>query len=225
MSEVVLIVVAHSDDETISMAGTIVKHVSKGDKVFVISMTDGVSARDNAVMGDMENRKVSSDVASQELGFQWGDCYNFNDNAMDSYPLIEVVKAVEEAKLKYSPSLVYTHSGADLNIDHRVVANVVLTTFRPEPNEICKELRLFEVASATDFGTPSITGLFSPNLFINIANQWPDKERALKAYGAEMKECPHIRSIEGIRNLAKLRGNQVGYELAEAFEVIRKLES
>lgn len=224
MSEVVLVVVAHSDDESISMAGTIVKHISKGDKVFVVSMTDGVGAYDNVNIDMIKHRKISSDVASQELGFKWGDCYDFNDNAMDEYPLIEIVKAVEKAKLKYKPTLVYTHSGADLNVDHKVVANAVLTAFRPQPNEACKELRLFEVASATDYGNSSITGLFSPNLFINISNEWPYKERALKAYSAEMRDYPHSRSIEGIKNLANLRGNQIGYELAEAFEVIRKIE-
>jgi len=224
MNEVVLVVVAHFDDETISMGGTIVKHVSNDDKVFAISMTDGVSARDSADKSAKADRKTSSVSASQELGFEWGDCYNFNDNAMDSYPLIEVVKAIEKAKIKYKPSLVYTHSAADLNIDHRVVANAVLTAFRPQPDEICKELRLFEVASATDYGCPSITGLFSPNLFINIAEQWSYKESALKKYDTEMRKYPHIRSIEGIKNLAKHRGNQVGYELAEAFEVVRKLE-
>ena len=81
MSEKVLVVVAHSDDESISMAGTIVKHISKGDNVFVVSMTDGVGARDNADKDQITNRKLSSDVASKELGFQWGDCYNFNDTA------------------------------------------------------------------------------------------------------------------------------------------------
>ena len=86
-------------------------------------MTDGIGARDNADKDDIDHRKISSDEASKELGFQWGDCFNFNDNAMDKYPLIEVVKAVEKAKLKYKPTLVYTHSGADLNVDHRVVAN------------------------------------------------------------------------------------------------------
>ena len=168
MNEIVLIVVAHSDDETISMAGTIVKHVQKGDKVYVVSMTDGVGARDNVDTDQIRHRKTSSYLASKELGFQWAACHDFSDNAMDGYPLIEVVKAVEKAKFKYQPTLVYTHSGADLNVDHRVVANAVLTAFRPQPNEKCKELRLFEVASATDYGNQAITGSFTPNLFVNI---------------------------------------------------------
>ena len=224
MKEVVLIVIAHSDDESISMAGTIVKHVNKGDKVYVISMTDGVSGRNSSNKSDIIKRKNSSIKASALLGFEWGVCYDFKDNSMDSYPLLEIVKAVEKSKYKYRPTLVYTHSGADLNIDHRVVANAVLTAFRPHPKELCKEIRLFEVASATDYGNNNITGSFSPNLFIDISNEWSTKVKALKAYNNEMRDYPHSRSLKGIKHLANLRGNQVGYELAEAFEVIRKLE-
>ncbi len=224
MTDNVLVVAAHSDDETISMAGTIRKHVNRGDKVYVVSMTDGVGAREESNEGDVTQRKWSANEASKVLGFEWGDCYNFLDNSMDSHPLIEIVKAVEQAKIKYKPTLVYTHSGADLNIDHKVVANAVLTAFRPQPMELCREIRLFEVASATDYGNTALTGIFSPNLFVNIANTWDSKLKALNVYAAEMREYPHSRSIDGILNLAKIRGNQVGYELAEAFEVIRKLD-
>ena len=63
-----------------------------------------------------------------------------------------------------------------------------------------------------------------PNLYISIDKTWEYKLNALKAYSSEMRNFPHSRSIEAINNLAKLRGSQVGYSLAEAFEVIRKLE-
>ncbi|MDB4626544.1 PIG-L family deacetylase [bacterium] len=225
MTEIVLVVIAHSDDESISMAGTITRHVSRGDKIIVVSMTDGVGARGSAKIDDVNSRKVSADAASKELGFQWGECYDFNDNAMDAYPLIDVVKAVEKAKNEHKPTLVYTHSCADLNVDHRVVASAVLTAFRPQPSETCREIRLFEVASGTDYGNAAVTGSFIPNLFVDITNNWASKERALKAYSAEMRDYPHSRSVEGIKNLAKLRGNQIGRDMAEAFEVIRKIET
>ena len=224
MSKTILIVVAHSDDESISMAGTIRKHVKSADKVFVVSMTNGVGARENTNVQDIEQRRKASQSASQILGFEWAFCFDFQDNAMDSHPLLTVVQAVEKVKNIYNPSLVYTHSGADLNIDHRVTANAVLIAFRPQPNEACREIRLFETASATDYGNTAITGSFSPNLFVDITEEWTEKARALRAYSAEIHEYPHSRSLEGIKNLAKQRGNQVGCELAEAFEVIRKIE-
>eukprot|EP00011_Vannellida_sp_DIVA3-517-6-12_P010301 CAMPEP_0114628512 /NCGR_PEP_ID=MMETSP0168-20121206/12859_1 /TAXON_ID=95228 ORGANISM="Vannella sp., Strain DIVA3 517/6/12" /NCGR_SAMPLE_ID=MMETSP0168 /ASSEMBLY_ACC=CAM_ASM_000044 /LENGTH=44 /DNA_ID= /DNA_START= /DNA_END= /DNA_ORIENTATION= len=44
MKDIVLVVVAHPDDEAISMAGTIFKHTERGDSVVVMSMTDGVGS-------------------------------------------------------------------------------------------------------------------------------------------------------------------------------------
>ena len=224
MKKSVLIVVAHSDDESIGMGGTIRKHVDDGDFVNIISMTNGVGAREKASKEDVSRRKNSSKLASDILGFTWRECSNFKDNAMDSYPLLEIVNFIEKAKNKYKPSLVYTSSGADLNIDHRVVANAVLTAFRPQPGELCKEIRLFEIPSATDYGHPSLTGKFLPNLFISIKNTWEAKLKALKAYRQEMKPYPHSRSIDGVKTNAEYRGKQIGVALAEAFEVIRKLE-
>ena len=225
MNDIVLIVVAHSDDEAISMGGTIKKHVEKGDSVYVVSMTDGVGAREEKINDAAVKRNQASKKSSECLGFEWAENYNFSDNAMDSHSLLDIIKCVEKAKKKYNPSLVYTHSGADLNVDHRIVANAVLTAFRPQPDERCKEIRLFEVASATDYGNQALTGIFVPNLFIDISKTWEAKAAALNAYKSEMRDYPHSRSIEGIHNLAKLRGNQVGLIMAEAFQVIRKLDT
>ena len=85
--------------------------------------------------------------------------------------------------------------------------SLILTAFRPQPDEACKEIRLLEVASATDYGSYALTGSFTPNLFIEITNEWLQKAEALSAYSAEMKEYPHSRSLEAIKNLSKIRGN------------------
>ena len=219
----VLIVVAHTDDETIGMGGTIKKHINKGDDVFAISMTDGIGSRDSFEEKDILKRVKSSNLASEILGFKWIERFNFKDNMLDSEPLLEIIKSLEKFKKVIQPNLVYTHCGGDLNIDHRVVVNAVLTAFRPEPRDSCLEIRLFEISSATDFGNEFITGKFYPNLFEDITKTWVDKKKALLAYKEELRDSPHSRSLIGIENLAKLRGNQVGIEMAEAFQIIRKI--
>ena len=224
MTNSILIVVAHSDDETIGMGGTIKNHTSKGDNVFLISMTDGVSAWSNKSKNLVEERIKASEKASSILNFKWERRFSFPDNQMDNCSILEIVKSIEEVKFKIQPKIVYTHSSSDLNIDHGIVSRSVLTAFRPQPNEHCNEIRLFEVPSATDFGHEDITGNFKPNLFINISDSWPYKLKALNAYSSEMKIYPHTRSLESIKNLAKWRGNQVGLDLAEAFQVIRKID-
>lgn len=219
----ILVVVAHSDDEALGCGATIARHVFQGDNVSVISMTDGVGARDS---GDAEvlSRREAAKKSSQVLGFEWVAKGRFPDNALDSVPLIDLIKFIEAVKKERKPSLVYTHSSADLNIDHRRVCEAVLTAFRPQPDEVCQEVRCFETASATDYGHNSGACAFCPNLFINIEPFWVKKVAALEAYHLEMRAVPHSRSIEGLEVLAKLRGFQNGIPMAEAFEVLRKIE-
>ena len=223
-NDVVLVVVAHTDDETIGMGGTIKKHTEKGDEVIVMSMTNGVGSRDFCDKNDIDKRFKASDMASQILGFTWIERNNYPDNEMDTCSTLEIVKRIEKVKNKHNPSIVYFHSAADLNVDHRVLSSAVLTAFRPQPGDSCKELRVFEVPSATDFGHESIIGRFLPNLFIDISETWRHKMSALEGYSNEIREYPHTRSLEGIENLAKLRGSQNGLKMAEAFQIIRKIE-
>ena len=44
----VLVVVAHRDDEVLGCGGTIAKLVQENYKVYAISMTNGISSRDNS---------------------------------------------------------------------------------------------------------------------------------------------------------------------------------
>ena len=220
----VLVVVAHTDDEALGLGGTIAKHVENGDVVFGVSMTDGVMARGGQNEEGIKLRAQASINAGKILGLTWLEGGSFPDNAMDSVSLLAVAKIIEKAKSLVQPTLVYTHSSADLNVDHRVISQATLTAFRPQPNEVWQEIRAFEVASATDYGHRSITNSFYPNLYVDITGTWKKKLAALNEYQMEMRDAPHTRSFEGLENLAKHRGNQVGLYYAEAFEIIRKIE-
>ncbi|MBE3024363.1 PIG-L family deacetylase [Janthinobacterium sp. GW458P] len=220
----VLVVIAHTDDEALGLGGTIARHVENGDIVYAVSMTDGVGARGGENEEEIKIRTQASINAGKILGLTWIEGGSFPDNAMDTVPLLAVAKVIEKAKNTIKPTIVYTHSSADLNVDHRVVSQATLTAFRPQPNEVWQEIRTFEIASATDYGHRSITDLFYPNLYVDIKNTWKKKLAALEEYQMEMRDSPHTRSFEGLENLAKHRGNQVGLHYAEAFEIIRKIE-
>lgn len=220
----ILVVVAHTDDEALGLGGTIAKHVENGDIVYGISMTDGISARSGENEEGINFRAQASINAGKILGLTWIEGGSFPDNAMDTVPLLAVAKVIEKAKSLVKPTIIYTHSSADLNVDHRIVSQATLTAFRPQSNEIWQEIRVFEVASATDYGHKSITNLFYPNLYVDIKHTWAKKLAALNEYKMEMRDSPHTRSFEGLENLARHRGNQVGLYYAEAFEIIRKIE-
>ena len=97
----VLVCVAHSDDETFGCGGTIAKHVSKGDKVYCMSFTDGVSSRKNTKLSDIKKREVSKNKASKILGFKWIKTKTvFEDNKLSFNNLLDITKIIEISKKK-----------------------------------------------------------------------------------------------------------------------------
>lgn len=219
--KIVLVCVAHRDDETIGCGGTISKHVAKGDKVYCLSMTDGVSARVQKKGKDVKVRLKNSIKASKILGFNWINIdKNFDDNEMDKVSLLSVIKVIEKVKEKIQPDIIYTHYDKDLNIDHRIVSQAVLTAFRPMKDEKLEKIFFFEVLSATDYSSKS----FIPNYFNKIDKHWKKKNKALKAYGDEILKTKTSRNLNGVRNLAMYRGNFCGHQYAEAFKLIREID-
>ena len=219
----VLVIAAHPDDETIGCGGSLLRHASENDEIAVITLTNGVGSRKQAKEKDLIHREIAAEKAINILGANWIARGDFPDNAMDSVPLLEIVKFIEEIKNKYDPDIIYSHSPSDLNVDHKVVTSATLTSFRPQPGEKNSEIRLFEVPSATDYSIEELEGSFNPNLFINIENFWQSKLDALSCYDAEIREYPHSRSYKKIESLAQFRGSQSGLELAEAFALVRKI--
>lgn len=219
----VLVVVAHSDDETLGCGGTIRRLADEGHEVFAVSLTDGVGSR-GADESSAAARESASDRAAALLGFHWHARGSFPDNALDTCQLLALAQFVEAAKRAIRPGLVLTHSPADLNVDHQLAFRATLTAFRPQPGESCRELRCFEVLSSTEWSHPGLGTDFRPNCHVDITEQWQAKLAALEAYADEMRPWPHSRSLEHLDALARYRGGNVGFERAEAFEIIRRLE-
>lgn len=216
----VLVIVAHQDDETIGCGGTIYQHYLKGDQVFCLSFTDGVSARGFVNKKNLKIRQNSSIKASKILNFKWVENNQiFEDNKLDKYPLLDLIKVIEKAKSKIKPDIVYTHYFKDLNVDHNAVSMATITAFRPLKNEKCKEILFFEVPSSTDYSPHQ----FSPNYFIEISKYWEIKKRALLAYGSEIKDQKTSRDLNSLKTFYKFRGNSVGLKMCESFFIFKKL--
>ena len=220
----ILVIIAHPDDEVLGLGGTMAKHVSAGDRVCCISLTDGVGSRQLAGKFDEQSRKHAADKASKVIGFNWLAQLQFKDNELDSYSLLQIIQSFEKIALKIKPNIVYTHHPADLNIDHRIVCQAVLTVFRPNLAENAPEIRLVEIPSSSDFSCGVISPQFKPNLFVDIDAFSATKDEALFCYSEEMLPSPHPRSFEGVTILNRYRGAQVARKCAEAFEVVRKVE-
>ncbi|REL34815.1 PIG-L deacetylase family protein [Thalassotalea euphylliae] len=219
----VLVVAAHADDEVLGCAGTIAKHTANGDKVEVIFLTDGVSSRVDKV--DESVIVARRDAAAQSmkvLNVSAIHQADFPDNQLDTVPLLSVIHFIEPIIEQLKPQIVYTHFAHDLNIDHRICHQAVMTACRPQSGHGVKSIFSFEVLSSTEWNSPSLPS-FTPQYINNISDYWPQKERALHCYQKEMRQFPHSRSFECIEALATLRGATHGFAKAEAFFVERIL--
>lgn len=222
-SPYVLAVVAHPDDEALGCGGTLARHISAGDRVRIIFLADGEGARSAADNRDMEKRKAMAQKACAKLGVTELTFLDFPDNRMDSVPRLEIIQKLEEAVDKEIPDIIYTHHSGDLNIDHRIAHDVVLTAFRPTPECRVRVIRCFEVLSSTEWGSPRAAS-FVPDHFIDISRFIEAKMQALQAYEPEMRSFPHSRSLSHVEALARHRGSCVGLPCAEAFSTVRTIE-
>lgn len=220
MTRCVLVVAAHADDEALGCGGTIARHVEAGDRVDVVFVADGVSSRPGSGDDDLARRLQATERAQQILGITKSRFLGLPDNRLDSVPLLDIVQSLEAVIAELKPSIVYTHHVGDLNVDHRVTHQAVMTACRPLPSATVREILAFEVLSSTDWGS-SGGDPFIPNYFVDVSSMMSLKLRALEAYSMEMREPPHSRSIVHVAGLAQHRGHCVGVDAAEAFMVIR----
>jgi len=224
MSKKVLVVAAHPDDEVLGCGGTIARLANEGAQVSLLILGEGMTSRYAKREGGLGSKELQAlkkytAEATKVLGIKKTYLRDLPDNRFDSVDLLNIVKEIEKVKAEIRPDIVYTHHKGDLNIDHRITFDAVLTACRPINGETVKEIYSFEVPSSTEWGHPCS---FQPNTYVDISKTIETKTAAMKAYKSEIRDWPHPRSEEAIITLAKKRGCEAGLFFAESFELIRR---
>lgn len=225
---VALVIAAHPDDEVLGCGATIARLAEEGWEVHVVIMAEGATSRGKTrdptrykeELSELEN---CAKVANHILGSKSVKLLALPDNRMDGLELLDVVKLIEAEIKQHNPRIVFTHHAGDVNIDHAIIHNAVITACRPQPGHSVKTLLFFEVPSSTEW-RPAASGIqFSPNFFYDVTLFIDRKLDALNAYAREMREFPHSRSVKAAEYLAKWRGATIGCAAAEAFMLGRTI--
>ena len=223
-----LVIAAHPDDEVLGCGGTIARLSREGHCVYIAIMGEGITSRyarrNQAKYSLVKKLHKRSRQVAELLGAKDVFSFNLPDNRFDTVPLLDMVKKIEDLIERLKPSVVYTHHGGDLNIDHAIVYRATLTATRPVAGCPVRELFAYEVPSSTDWAFGQFAPAFRPNVFVDISATLERKIKAMQLYESEIRPFPHPRSPEALRSLAKWRGSIAGVSVAEAFELIRKIQ-
>ncbi len=225
----VLVVAAHPDDEILGCGGTMARLSREGHEVRIAIVAEGMSSRyaqrEDADQQQLKHLHARAQQAANKVGAKELVLCKLPDNRLDTVPLLDVVKLVEELITRFRPEAIYTHHPGDLNVDHGVVHRAVLTATRPVAGQWVREIYAFEVPSSTEWAFQRLEPVFRPSVFVDIAETLDTKLEALACYDTETRKFPHPRSAEALRAIAARWGSVAGLPAAEAFELIRSVRS
>lgn len=223
--ENILVVAAHPDDELLGVGGTVRRLSDEGKTVRAVIMAEGLTSRTATrhETGQSELLKLQEDAkrAAQEVGYKSIDFCGLPDNRLDTEGLLDIIKIVTKYIELYDPDTIFTHYRGDLNIDHRRTCEAVLTSCRPVGKYNVKRIYAFETPSSSEWNFGH-THPFFPNVYFDVSDTLEAKIRGMACYLTESAVYPHPRSPEALKALAQYRGSNVGFQLAEAFMLLRE---
>lgn len=226
----VMIVVAHPDDELLGLGATMNKLIEEyGILTHVIILGEGITSRSDK--RDVEKWESQLSIhrsnifnAQKAIGYNSVSIYDFPDNRFDTVPLLDIIKVIEKEKNLFLPNVIFTHHGGDVNIDHKLTFESVITACRPINSEVVKTIITFETPSGTEWRASSDPKHFVPNILFEVSEKNIDsKIRGMESYEFERRKYPHPRSPEALKILAQRWGISVGVDYAEAFCLIRSI--
>jgi len=214
----ILVIAPHPDDEVLGCGGTMAKHSRQGDEVHLCIVTKAYTPDWSKEF--IQNRTKEIEKSSNILGIKKVHFSDFPSVKLDTIPQKELYESFTRIVSEIKPDIMYIPHKGDINKDHRLVFESALMAARPF-NHKTKKVLSYETLSETEWG--QVIEPFVPNVYIDISETFSQKLEAMKVYGSELKQPPHPRSLEIIEALAKKRGSEVGFDLAEAFVLIREI--
>ena len=220
-NEKLLVIAPHSDDEILGCGGLISKVKKEGGKVYVLIFNLGFEKDDTK-----ESQEKRKNEVQEAMNVLKVDNYHLvhdqpdNNRDLDAEPLhslIEVIESTSNVSLeKIAPTIVAIPTIFSHHQDHVHVHRACIAALRPISTPISNIVLSYE---APEHSRWSASGVFEPNLFVEIDDVIENKILAFNKYRSQIR--PGGRDDDSIRNQAKYRGQEVGKNLCEAFYVHR----
>ncbi len=220
MTKNILVIAPHPDDEVLGCGATMAKYASAGHKVFVLVATRG--SKKLYADDRIENVRNEALRAHKVLGVTETFFLDFPAPELDTIPLYEISNNISKIISNINADILFLPHRGDIHNDHKVIFDAGLVAARPLQNCSVNEIFTYETVSETEWAMPIGSEVFIPNVYENIADFFYIKVQALECFKSQLREFPNPRSVKNLNALANYRGATVGFEMAEAFCLIRR---
>jgi len=223
----VLIIAPHSDDESLSLGGTICTVKAKGGEVRVIVAVAGdiVFWHNGRVEVPADQRVKELDGAMEYLGVDsWRVVFKERnlESRLDTIPIRELIYEFDKEIEKYRPGTLF-FPRKSYHQDHITVNQAAVAACRPNPDKfMCRRVIEYEYPGSmwNESGEENWA-----NFFVELSGEFLEKKiEAFQMHLSQQRKEDHVFSMETIRLWAKMRGRGVGAEYAEACRTWRWVE-
>jgi LmbE family N-acetylglucosaminyl deacetylase len=218
-----LVIAPHADDEVLGAGGLIARLRRNGCSVNVLfASVDGMKHYGLDRPTTVAERDSEIERVADLMGFQFEVLYHGRDliEKLDTVPQRDLVDAFEQAINRVRPDLLALPHGSDFDQDHIACFRAGFAAARPIPTTCGKHF----VPRVVTYEMPKLTWseqAFQPTLYVDITRDLEKKLAAIQLYVSQLRQPPHVRSLENVAALARLRGSESGVSFAEGFRVYR----
>ncbi len=195
----VLILSPHYDDESIGCAGTILRHLRRGDDVAVVFMTDGSEGDpredDREQVSAMRMREAME--AASGLGVERLEFLEEPETMLK--PSREVIarlgKIIEDAV----PDVIYLPSFLDNHVDHMELSRILYSVLKG--GESGPEIRFF-----------GLWTMIPANFLVDVSDVYEDKIKTVNRYRSQITQVDYLSAIMSMNRYWSARyGDGKGY--------------
>lgn len=223
MSEIVLVVAVHPDDETLGCGGTLLKHKENGDEIHWMICTE-MREENGFQYEKILSRQDEIEKVVSMYCFDDVHRLGFSTMKVDEYTVSELVNKLSAVISKVKPTILYLPFKADVHSDHRVMFEAVYSCTKSFRYPFIKKIYMMETLSETDFALSTKEDSFIPNVFVDISKHLNRKLDIMRVFESEVGYHPFPRSLRNIEALATVRGATAGCEYAESFMLLKEIQ-
>ncbi len=224
MTNKILIIAPHCDDEILGCGGTMAKLTQNGHDVFVAIVTNGHLGAPELFSAEGTKKVRSEALQSHKiLGVKETFFLDFPAPRLDTIPSYQLSIAISKIIKDKEIGVLYIPHRGDIHKDHRITYEAALVAARPINGCSVKRILAYETLSETEWAPPFGDDAFIPTVFESIEGFLDKKLEAFSCFSTQIKEFPHPRSLKNIEILSNFRGATVGKNNAEAFMLIREI--